>query len=530
MKPVRRVWRLAWADVSERVRTYGYLLTLIVAAYLGWTAHEGYWEVRLGRYFGSPSASWIGLLMALVGAVTLSLVGFYLVAGSVERDRRSGVGEILAATTVSDGEYVLAKYLSHLTVLGSMLAVVCAAALVVTAADPEIPVSVGDTLMPLVLVTLPTCSVTAGLAVFFSCVPWLRGGGGNVAYFFLWSFLLGLPAIVGAAVLDPIGYQASFESLAAALKQVHPGADPPGMTVAVSAGSVEPAGTFAWHGFDVTREMLLGRLSTFAAGPLVALAGLAGFRRFDPSREGGRESGKGRFDPTAWLERQETPGSRAAGASGPPGSLPRLAGSDFDFGRLRLLAAEIRILLQGQPWWWYVVAVVLSGAMLFVPLGAARTHLLPLVWIWPVLIWSPLGNRARTHGTAKVVFSIPSPLRRQLATEWAAGIVVALAFAAAPLVRFALAGEALAAAELLAGALFVPSLALGLGVWTGGPRTFEAVYTVLWYVGPLNGLPLADFAGAAGDAEPIRVAGQAALALVLFAGAWVGRRRKLATE
>jgi hypothetical protein len=48
-----------------------------------------------------------------------------------------------------------------------------------------------------------------------------------------------------------------------------------------------------------------------------------------------------------------------------------------------------------------------------------------------------------------------------------------------------------------AGALFIPSLALALGVWTNSSRPFEALFTALWYGGPLNHVPGLDFTGGA---------------------------------
>ncbi len=46
------------------------------------------------------------------------------------------------------------------------------------------------------------------------------------------------------------------------------------------------------------------------------------------------------------------------------------------------------------------------------------------------------------------------------------------------------------------GALFIPSLALCLGVWTGSSKSFEFIYTLLWYIGPINRIELLDFLGA----------------------------------
>lgn len=44
-----------------------------------------------------------------------------------------------------------------------------------------------------------------------------------------------------------------------------------------------------------------------------------------------------------------------------------------------------------------------------------------------------------------------------------------------------------------AGILFVPALALTLGVWSGTSKPFEVVYTIWWYLGPLHHVPGLDF-------------------------------------
>jgi hypothetical protein len=46
-----------------------------------------------------------------------------------------------------------------------------------------------------------------------------------------------------------------------------------------------------------------------------------------------------------------------------------------------------------------------------------------------------------------------------------------------------------------AGALFIPSLALCLGVWTNSSKLFEFIYTMLWYLGPINRTEILDFMG-----------------------------------
>lgn len=79
-----------------------------------------------------------------------------------------------------------------------------------------------------------------------------------------------------------------------------------------------------------------------------------------------------------------------------------------------------------------------------------------------------------------------------------------------------------------AGALFIPSLALALGVWTGTSRFFEGLYTAIWYIGPLNRVPGLDFTG--GGSGPL--AGRfawlyLAVSATLLAAALARRARQL---
>jgi hypothetical protein len=80
----------------------------------------------------------------------------------------------------------------------------------------------------------------------------------------------------------------------------------------------------------------------------------------------------------------------------------------------------------------------------------------------------------------------------------------------------------------LIGALFIPTFALALGVWSGSGKPFEILYTLLWYVGPLHAIPQLDFMGSA----PATAATRYPLFYLLLTGALVltalaGRARQL---
>ncbi|MES2392275.1 MAG: hypothetical protein V4555_11585 [Acidobacteriota bacterium] len=50
-------------------------------------------------------------------------------------------------------------------------------------------------------------------------------------------------------------------------------------------------------------------------------------------------------------------------------------------------------------------------------------------------------------------------------------------------------------AAWLTAALFIPALALALGVTTQSRKPFEALYVIWWYIGPLHHLHTLDFIG-----------------------------------
>jgi hypothetical protein len=162
------------------------------------------------------------------------------------------------------------------------------------------------------------------------------------------------------------------------------------------------------------------------------------------------------------------------------------------------------------------------------PLEISRGPLLAFAWIWPILIWSALGTREARFGTEQLLFSCARILPRQFPAEWVVGILVAALTGLGAGVRLALAGQHAGLLAWAAGAMFVPSLALALGVWSGTSKFFEGLYTALWYVGPLNRVPGLDFTGGANGLQAGRDARlYLAIAAILVGAAFFRRARQL---
>jgi hypothetical protein len=521
--PLRVLYHMVKADFLERVRRYSFLLILAGALWLAYGVIAEKVTIVVGDgYRGVYNSAWIGMLMAICCSTFLSLCGFYVVKNSVERDSTTRVGRILAATPMRKEFYTVAKTASNFAVLASMVLVLMAAAVAMQWLRPEArPISLWQLWSPFLLISLPAMFITGSLALVFETLPVLRGGVGNVIYFFAWTF--GLAAGSQSGFDDPAGIRILEISTRQALERMNPGGGK-NTAFSLTIGGEHASRTFLWNGVDWTLHVLAWRLLWVAVGLGLALLASVFFHRFDPARESIREKevkekrkNAAVDDPAVVVDPVPPRPTQATLTPLGPRGHNRFA---------RLVLSELSLMLKGLRWWWYVVAAGLLVAEFASPTPQAREGVLLAAWIWPVLIWSQMGCRESRHATQSLIFSAERVVYRQLAALWTAGVLVALVTGASTGIRLLLSSNGQMLAAWLAGALFIPSLALALGVWSGSSKLFEALYTVWWYVGPLHQLPSLDFVGGS------RVSSSPGLYLTLAAGlllaACLGRRRQVA--
>lgn len=519
----RGMGHLLRADFLERVRRYNFLVTLAATVWLGYLVGAGKLELWIGSVRGAFNSAWIATTMALVVNTFLSLAGFYIVKSSVDRDRQTGVGQILATTPMSKPLYTLGKTLSNLAVLGAMLAVLFVAAIAIQlVVGEDRRVDLLQIAMPFLLLSLPVLALVAAAAVLFETIPGLRGGVGNVVWFIVWSALIPMGIQLGG-LLDPLGINLvnrDLESAAAA-------AFGPAKRGFALGGikHTEPIQIMRWEGIDWSAEMLLSRLVWVLAAAGVALAAALFFDRFDSAR--------GRLGVRTARKRANAANGEAEEAAPafvpvPAVHLTPLPEASRRFRFLGVLRAELQLLLNGRRWWWVGAAGFLI-ATLTAPLESVQRVVLPLAWMWPMLLWSSLGARETRWDTTSLLFSAARPLGRQLPATWLAGVALAVLTGSGAAIRFLAAGQWDSLGAWAVGALFIPALALALGLWSGTSKLFEAIYLVIWYIGPMNQVPAMDYTGAtpAGLAGGMPVVYLGITVLLLMA-AVVGRQRQLA--
>ncbi len=556
---VRVLFQLVRADFLERVRRHSFLVTLgftILAAYMFLPPnHARYSTLHFSGHRGIYNSAWVGSVIAMLSATFLGLAGFYLVKNAIERDRRTGVGQILAATPLSKALYLLGKLTSNFAVLGVMVIVLAAAAGVMQLVRGEdMHLQPLALVSPFVILTLPAMALVAALAVAFEATPGLRGGLGNVVYFFIWMTGLSLTAAIrNGGLPDPVGGEMLIHQMHAACAAAFP--DFPsgrGMSMGfnIKAEGVWDLRTFAWGGATWTPAMLASRAAWVGVAVALVLMAALWFDRFDAHAVKGRLGG-GRRAARAPRDQVGVEGTEigagdplAAAALALPGGSALARGVADIFGtrvqpgarpapgRLRLgglALAEIRIMLKGFSRWWYLVVLGLVILGLFVPLPGVKQFVAPIALIWPLLLWSPMGSREHRHRTDALLFSTPRPVTGLLVAQWLAGALIALVVTGGALVRFGLSGEWSSLAALLVAAAFIPSMALALGTWSRSAKLFEVVYLMLWYGGPLNQVPALDFVGVT---QPGSGTGPIVVFLFLAVGlavlAWLGRLRQLA--
>lgn len=537
MRALRRLYHLARADFLERVRRYAFLVTMIASVCLAYAFvppnPSRYATLQIESYRGVYNSAWLGTSLALLCGTFVSMIGFFVVKNAVDRDRQTRVGQILAATPTSKLQYTVGKTLSNFAVLTAMTLAVAVAAIgmqILRAEDRAIDVF--QLFSPFILLTLPVLMMTAAVAVLFETIPGLRGGLGNVVFVFAWTGLLSAGAfgrMDSAAVHnDILGVGIAWPGMVEAAARAFPTFDPahPSMSMGINikGDGLWVMETFRWEGIRWTGGMLAWRAMWVGAGLAIGAVAAIPFDRFDPAR------GFGRVRRRRKRRGGESLAEDVSVTPAPAGHvhLTPLRRTTSAARPGAMIVAEWKLMTRGLRWW-YVGPLAVVVMSIFMPLENLRHPVLAFAFLWPVLLWSRLGSRERRQGTEPIFFSSPRPLSRQLPAAWIAGIGLSVVVSAPIALRLALAGETGALALWAVGTAFVPALALALGIWTGSSKFFEALYTFLWYA-MVQKVPAFDFTGsldaavAGGNAATF-----AALSVVLFALALLGRRRRLQT-
>jgi hypothetical protein len=527
------------AELSMRLRSIATTIALVVffAAAFFWIPNPHgnsasiTWDLADGRVQAPIySAAYVGFALSMLSGVFLSLGGFYLLAGSVRRDRERGVGAILAATPLSKSAYLGGKFAAHfayLLVLDLLALAAGLAAFVVYGVGPFTPVAFAG---PFLLLTLPAIAVVAAFAVLFDVTPGLRGRGGLVLWFFVFLFLLvklpldlsgldmdaadGLPSNAGTKrpIFDPSGLATDNWVIRQTI---------PATVKGVSTGHItrdKPIERVPWKGAPVTAELFAMRAFNLALAVVPLALAVLLFDRFDPARGRRRARKAGLVARLAERLRKVEPVgvpegdfARGAVALTPVSARPSVKTS---------ILAEARLIWESASWVKWPLAV---AAMLAALLPGNFAQGLFLVLLVPVI--SEVAARESLAGTRSLVYSQPGVPASPTLWKTAAVSLVLLMLGAPLAVKCFLVSPARGLA-CLAGLVALAAVSVGMGSLSKGGKLFSGLYLAVWYMG-LSGIAAADFTGAL-SANPVPVYSLLYLGLgAVLVGAAVARERLL---
>ncbi len=523
------------ADFLERIRRYGFLIVLVATVVVGYSMvpaiDEPYNALAIGNHRPYYSSAWIGTVFGIVVASLLTLLGFFLVRGAVPRDRQTRVGLVIATTPISKTVYALGKWLSNMAVFVAMLLVLTVVALIMQFVRAEdLHVNLWALAAPIWCMGLPTLALVAALSVLLECLP-LPSIVGNIVFVVLWGTMLLTsvgPIIVKHGDAPPANDIAGVSHTMIDLRDVMVanGLDPStGATDLYQPTEGQETIRFHWQGISWSPGLLFQRSLWLALSVVIAATAAIPFDRFDPARHRGKPKRRPKKRETEDLSTESEV------------SAPLFASIDERLSTLEefvpsgrfsaTLVGELRLMLRARSKWWLLVVLGLFITCLVTPHRLSHGLFAPLAWLWPMLVWSGMGCAEHIHRTSQVVFSSVHIVRRQLPALWTAGVIVAAFATGATAIRFALSGEWLMLCGWCVGVLFVPTLALALGVWTNSGRLFEIVYFVIWFLGVWHPVRLFDFTGRSGSdpvAIPLSYLALTGLLLVLAA---LGRQKQV---
>ena len=477
---MNQVWQCINADFKQRTRQQSFVVTLLAMSVLTLlffpSPDADYQTLVINGYRGSYNSAWLGVCLAMMNVLFLPVICFYLVKNALELDRQSMTGELIAATPISKLKFLLAKWCTSVVILISIVLVMLLSSIAIQLYYGEsYHINLWALAWPQLVFVLPMLLAIAAIALMFESIKWLKGGLGNVLYFFLW-----IGSIV-QTIESASGIGALLNQLDAEVVKRFPlqqGGTNIGVSISNEANEIN---TFVWQGIEPTIMHLWGALPLF----FICLSCLTlTYLFFDSFSRNAIPENK----PTSWLN--FTLKTKVGG------QLDRFfVALSKHFAFTRLLRLELKLILKGHSVYWFIGLLVLNIVQLFISQKLLISLVLPISWLWCVLVISQLGQLEKQANTSELItYSKQSSILQSFACYCAAWILLALA-SMGSVVRFTGSTEWLLLVQLIIAISFTVSLAYFCGAFTGTKRTFEVLYPALWYMGPIQTALYVDFFG-----------------------------------
>ncbi|MBU3570741.1 hypothetical protein IUK39_11225 [Priestia aryabhattai] len=490
MNTIQSYFYLMKNNLIKQMRSYSFLIVVGISIFIGYacvpSAAAGYEVFYIGGVRGIYNSAWLGGMVAMLSTLLLWLFGFYMLRSQISDDQRFKVGQIIAATPISNIRYISSKVLSNFLVLIVIELIMIFAFMAMQLIRGEsYEFNLLSYFAPFLFIALPSLLVLASLTVLFDVIPGLKGIIGNIIFFCLWIFFSVISIASPNSFWDLYGLDAIRSDMVeeAAKKYSFIATSKEGGSFGYYPieGKVS---TFNWQGVDWDTHILTQRIAWVIIALILIIVSSMVFNRFKKQKQNKFEGKLSLFEDKKSLV---TKTELQSGFKLSPIQKER------SIRLSRLISAELRIMLKGYSIWWYLLVLGSIAGSLFLPLNKIMSWL-PFAMILPIAIWSQMGTREKHYFTRELILSSCPPLYKFFAV-WISGVFITLLVSSGVLIHFLMEGQITNFGSWVIGALFVPTLSLALGIISGSRKLFEVIYMLWWYLGPVNDLPYLDFLG-----------------------------------
>ena len=190
------LWQCIIADCKQRTRQQSFIVTLLLMSVLTLlffpSVDAQYQTLIINGYRGIYNSEWLGICLAMLNALFLPIICFYLIKNGLELDRQSMTSELIASTPVNKLTYLLSKWCTNVFILVCIVLVMLLSIILIQLYYGEsYQINLWALVWPQLMFVLPMLLAVASIAIMFESIKWLKGGVGNVVYFFLWAGSIG---------------------------------------------------------------------------------------------------------------------------------------------------------------------------------------------------------------------------------------------------------------------------------------------------------------------------------------------------
>lgn len=472
-------------DYLQRTRSYAFLITLCASLAIAYTfvpePNANYSTIRIADYVGYYNSAWFGYVTAIMTSVFLSLIGFYLVNSGIKTDGDTKVGQVIAATSLSNFTYLSYKTVSNFLMLLTIVCAVFVMSIVLFFLYHDgFPFEPLQFIWPYLLIILPALFFIAVLAVLFEVLFGKYSAIQNVGFFFLFAILMVyMPKTDSQFMLDVFGNKIVIHQMEETVREILHTDEKTDLTIGYVLGNVKQANKFVFNGIDFPASFVLSRfLWIFGSIALIALMAPY-FHRFSRNDR---------------LRAKKLSAEKELPVLPPDVGMSNLPVAEIDYGILPILKTELILLIRkGKKWLWLLN---LLGMVLLVilPLKISHQLVLPILWFLQVGRVSEIITKEQSNNVRYFAFTSYRPLSRVLFSQLLSAFVLLLFLALPLLIRLALYEDFTSLFSIVLGSLLLVCTSAALGILSKGKKLFEVLFFMITYAN-INAIPFVDYFG-----------------------------------